>query len=195
MRRPLLIMLGPAALTALCWVGCSVERDYKILSIFFEGVPTPEELRAQSAGSGLGVAPNYVIHPPFAQDKCLECHVSSVQVRLTRDDSGMCLKCHEGVPTEYTYVHGPVRDSCLWCHDPHLSGHKHLLRLRSPGLCRQCHDEGLMSTQVPGHQDPDADCLECHQGHGGPTRGFLRPSYRKEEADGGAVASGPEYGS
>ena len=50
MRRPPVIMLIPLAVAAACWVGCSVEKDYKILSFFFEGVPTPEELAAQRAG-------------------------------------------------------------------------------------------------------------------------------------------------
>jgi len=192
MRRPLVITLVPAALAMACWVGCSIERDYKILSFFFEGVPTPESLREEATSPGLGAAQNYVVHAPYARDACLECHVSSVQIQLSRDDSGLCLKCHEGVPTEYAFMHGPVAGACLWCHDPHLSGHKHLLRQRSPEVCMQCHDEGLMATSDPAHDDPGTDCLECHQGHGGPTRGFLRPSYRKKEA--GSVAVAPRRG-
>ena len=194
MRRPMVILLAPAALTAACWVGCSVERDYKILSFFFEGVPTPEALAAETTGTGLAAATNYVIHRPFADDACLECHVSSVQIQLTRDDSRVCLKCHEGVPTEYAVMHGPVASACLWCHNPHLSGHKHLLQQPSPDLCLQCHDEGLMSSPVPGHEDLNTDCLACHQGHGGPSRGFLRSTYEKE-AGSDAIAPGREDGS
>jgi predicted CXXCH cytochrome family protein len=194
MRRPLVIMLIPAALTAACWVGCSVERDYKILSIFFEGVPTPQQMKAESAGTGLAAAKNYVIHRPYADDACLECHVSAAQVRLSRNDSQVCRKCHESVLTEYPVMHGPVARACLWCHNPHMSGHPYLLQQPMPALCLQCHDEGLMSTTVAAHQDPSANCLSCHDGHGGTARYFLRPSYKKE-AGGGTGAPGRADGS
>jgi predicted CXXCH cytochrome family protein len=190
MRRPLVIMLIPLAVAAACWVGCSVEKDYKILSFFFEGVPTPEELAAQRAGGpDLASAGKYVIHDPYDRDACLECHPSPTDMQLTRADSQGCRKCHESVLTQYAVMHGPVvGEECLWCHNPHMSVNEHLLRQRPPELCMQCHDEGLMSSQLPAHEDPDRDCLACHQGHGGPTRGFLRPSYNEKEAGGVAVA-------
>jgi predicted CXXCH cytochrome family protein len=194
MRRPLVITLIPTAVAVACWVGCSVEKDYKILSFFFEGVPTPEELAAQrSGGLALATAPNYLIHSPYAAEACLECHASPTDMLMTRDDSHVCRKCHEGVVTQYAVMHGPVvGEACLWCHNPHMSGHEHLLRQGSPALCMQCHDEGLMNSLLPAHDAPGTDCLACHQGHGGSTRGFLLPSYDEKEAGGVAVAPGRE---
>jgi predicted CXXCH cytochrome family protein len=195
MRRPLVITLIPLALAAAGWGGCSIERDYKILSFFFEGVPTPESLAAQTTGSGLGAAPNYVIHAPYADDACLECHASPADMQLTRDDADVCVNCHESVLTQHPVMHGPVAGvACVWCHNPHMSGHQYLLRQLPPELCMQCHDEGLMSSALPSHEDPNADCLACHQGHGGLTRSFLRPSYDGKEAGDDAVAPGPEDG-
>jgi predicted CXXCH cytochrome family protein len=74
-------------------------------------------------------------------------------------------------------MHGPVAEAeCLLCHSPHESSVPHLLRMRSPRLCVQCHVVGTTLGTRPEHQDAKADCLECHVGHGSTKHGLLKPA-------------------
>lgn len=171
---------------ALGWVvliglgSCSVEKHYKILSFWFDGVPDPKA-KARAGASGLGSepdarsSPTYSAHRPFVQDECRECHSS--RFRLGSGDSQVCLKCHQDRTTEYPRMHGPVSAvACLWCHSPHDSAYAWLLKSDGRALCMQCHEQGLLRTEgVAAHGDELRKCLECHRGHGGESAGFLRP--------------------
>jgi predicted CXXCH cytochrome family protein len=67
-------------------------------------------------------------------------------------------------------------NECLWCHEAHESTNRYLLVLESPDTCLACHRfEILGPRQPPEHDDPGRDCLECHHGHGGQVKYFLKP--------------------
>ena len=175
------VLLACAAAMTLAiglWGGCSVERDYKVLSFFFDGVPDPEaRQRALETGVGkvdITTSPTYTVHKPYAAEQCSECHGG--RSRLTKRDSSLCLKCHKDEPTRYERMHGPVAAiACLWCHEPHESAYSTLLRDKPNAVCGLCHEAGALdSARVPEHADASRECLSCHDGHGGTQRYFLR---------------------
>lgn len=160
------------------WSGCSVRKHYKILSLFFDGVPDPNAPRASvlpgsSVPGQLRDSPTYSVHQPFLEEKCGDCHTS--RFRLEAAGADVCLKCHTGATTQFPHMHGPVAASaCLWCHVPHESAYAHLLKGAARAVCTECHEPSLLSAQrVPAHADQARDCLECHAGHGGHDRYFL----------------------
>jgi predicted CXXCH cytochrome family protein len=168
---------------AATWLGCSVEKNYELLSFFFDGVPDPnapelDQVRGRRGGPRISVTS----HAPYRERLCKECHVGASDFGMTfagfeNVDRDVCLKCHEGETTAYRKMHGPVAaGDCLWCHRPHESRYAHLLRLDGPDLCADCHDPGLLSPATPGHVEPERSCLDCHHGHGGDTAYFLRPA-------------------
>ncbi len=180
--------LGRAAGVLLClcaagaWVGCSVERNYKVLTFFFDGVPDPNAPKpAADSPAGLQLdirqSPSYSIHRPYADDQCSECHADR-QVRIGGRDSTVCLKCHKETLPVHAVTHGPVdANACLWCHVPHESAYAVLFKAPARDVCSQCHTpEMLVSARVPEHADAGRSCLECHFGHGGEQRYFLKPS-------------------
>jgi predicted CXXCH cytochrome family protein len=73
-------------------------------------------------------------------------------------------------------MHGPVAaGACMWCHAPHESIHRSLLRDADRKVCAQCHTAAMLAgTKVPEHADESRACLECHTGHGGPAPYMLR---------------------
>ncbi len=177
-RRALAVALAAVACLAVLWPGCSVEKNYRVLSFFFDGVPDPNAPVRRSAGGGLGAGPAQAaivaVHKPYAEEKCASCHVSRFQ--LTVNDSALCLKCHGEKPTEYAVMHCPVAaGACLWCHTPHESAYASLLKAPARDVCSQCHVPGTLSTRrTPAHADAARSCLECHSGHGGTRPYFIR---------------------
>lgn len=167
------------SLLILAWSGCSIEKDYETLSLFFDGVPDPKAIQAAQIGedgkpANIRVSPTYSSHEPFMKEQCSDCHGG--RKRLNKNDSSICLKCHEGVPTKHERMHGPVAaGACMWCHHPHESAFAALLRDVPTKVCAQCHDSSLLSTTVvPEHADAARSCLDCHTGHGGAQPYFLR---------------------
>jgi predicted CXXCH cytochrome family protein len=171
-----LVVLATVFATVTLWLGCSVQKHYKLLSFFFDGVPDPN---APITLAGGGRIPGLVYYPhkPYEDNQCAECHSSPAEMVINRDDSSACLNCHAAVVNEYALMHGPVAAAaCLWCHAPHESPLRPLLRARGPELCTQCHGLELMnSPQPPEHHDLKRDCLGCHFGHGGTDPFFLLP--------------------
>lgn len=166
-----------ALLAVMAWPGCTVTRDnYKTLSKFFDGVPDPDAviLTLPDGGVVTAAAGMLSIHRPYLEEKCVECHDSGLS--MARNDAAVCLKCHTGKDHEYPYMHGPVAArACLWCHLPHESARKHLLRDADRAMCGMCHAPGLLSAStVPEHADQARGCLECHTGHGGQRPRMLR---------------------
>lgn len=166
-----------ALVLALAWAGCGVTpSNYKTLSFFFDGVPNPNSTAAGAPAGADGPSARVMVssHVPYIQESCGECHTA--KLRMPRNDSRFCLKCHEGVDQTYERMHGPVAArACLWCHHPHESALPHLLRDADRTICSQCHTpEMLDSTRVPEHADASRACLECHVGHGSPKPFMLR---------------------
>jgi predicted CXXCH cytochrome family protein len=116
------------------------------------------------------------------QRKCEICHgeqdenqIASAEVKLVAEPPQLCFKCHP--ETDYSdsteTVHGPLAvGACLFCHDPHLSKNKHLLRKPVPELCYGCHDKNAIDL-IADHSGADA-CLSCHKGHSSPKKSLLR---------------------
>lgn len=176
-RRAIALAIGTSCALLTIWGGCSVEKNYDVLSFFFDGVPDPNAttLTRADALRQMRDSPTYTIHKPFAEDKCEDCH--GRRFNLSKQDSSICLKCHEGVPDEQPRVHGPVAAAaCLWCHTPHESAYAALLKGPARGVCSACHEPSLLGTDtVPQHKPDDTtSCVECHSGHGGTVRYFLK---------------------
>lgn len=193
MRRRLawLAAVAPVAVVlAAWWPGCSVEKNYELLRLFFDGVPDPHAaIPLSGAGAeAMRRSPTYSVHAPYAREECASCHQRRFE--LSREDSRLCLDCHSQVPGAHERMHGPVAaGACLWCHAPHESPYRALLKAPSQEVCGACHDRGMLGRSVSAHADPEADCLECHMGHGGARRYFLRG-----EAAGRAGARTPPPG-
>jgi predicted CXXCH cytochrome family protein len=152
-----------------------VEKNYELLSFFFDGVPDPNApLLPGATIEQIRQSPTYSIHKPFAEDRCADCHERRFD--LGPADSDMCLKCHEAVPSEKPLMHGPVAAvACLWCHTAHESPYVALLKAPPRTACATCHDAAILSSaRVPEHAPESlVSCLDCHSGHGGTTRYFL----------------------
>jgi predicted CXXCH cytochrome family protein len=175
------------AVAAVVVVGCSVEKHYEVLSFFFDGVPQPGTGvpgGAGAAGAGGRPAPAVIVssHSAFTERRCEDCHGETggfglVVTGFSDLDATVCGNCHTQIMEEYPRMHGPVTaQECLWCHWAHESPYPHLLAQASPDLCLGCHGFELRGLpQPPEHVDLDRDCLDCHQGHGGQQRYFLKP--------------------
>ena len=171
-RRSALIAAG-----LLAWAGCSAERNYQLLTFFFDGVPNPNALPITATSGGRAVSmrasPTYSGHPPFLAEECSACHKSKFsQQAITAE---VCAECHDGVRDQFPFMHGPVIvGACLWCHVPHESAYSHLLKQEPRVVCGQCHELAQLSTEgVPGHADEERSCLDCHSGHGSVRRYML----------------------
>ena len=169
----LLLIAGPVIAFAL-WSGCSVtQKNHKVLSFFFDGVPEPS---VSPAAAAAGAGPSRVIlHRPYAEERCDACHRS--KYRPSKTDSSICLECHAAVQTQHERMHGAViAAACLWCHNPHESSHPALLRSADRKVCGQCHtEEMLRASRIPEHTDASRACLECHSGHGSSRPFLLKP--------------------
>jgi predicted CXXCH cytochrome family protein len=157
------------------WCGCSVTKsNYSTWTFFFDGVPDPSAA-VGAPGGDQTVAVSVVVHAPFGEEKCESCH--RTQYRPQRNDPSACISCHGNVAERLAWTHGAVAGgACLWCHSPHESARRWLLRGPDRQVCMQCHPASTMNgTDVPAHVDPTASCLGCHFGHGGASPTMLRP--------------------
>jgi predicted CXXCH cytochrome family protein len=176
---PWLACLCAAALglSGLLSLGCSIEKNYKVLSFFFDGVPDPNApMKPTRPGGTVDIeqSPTYSAHKPWKEERCEECHTRTL--KMGSRDSEVCLKCHAAKMTEHERMHGPVAvGACLWCHNPHNSAYPHLLKGPAREVCAQCHSASMLSAEkAPAHAQENRSCLECHHGHGGDQRFFLR---------------------
>ena len=185
-RQPLLALRTFRAIAvcfslALLTLGCSVRKNYKTLSFFFDGVPDPNARIVMVAGpagmtaaNGLPVQMKMYSHKPYAEGKCDACHLADKK-HLVTVKAELCIKCHAPATTQYSTMHAPVAvGQCLWCHEPHESDSPKLLKTTAPQLCLQCHDANLLPSDVKSHLLADqANCLDCHTGHGGEKHSLL----------------------
>lgn len=179
-----------ACLGLTAWVGCSIDKNYKVLSFFFDGVPDPakvKEVEAAAAMQGYSdprKSPSYSVHKPYAEEKCADCHEG--RLRISKYDSTICLKCHDQKVSDHPVTHGPVvAQACLWCHSPHESAYPSLMKARPRDVCTQCHTAAMLENpRVPAHTDDTKDCLACHFGHGSSDRYLMRPEGWKQETAG-----------
>jgi predicted CXXCH cytochrome family protein len=160
--------------------GCSVKRNYKTLTFFFDGVPDPnapvklaDNIGVPGSTNSISVIKAYQ-HKPFSEQKCSACHTEDKK-HLISLKADLCITCHEKTTHEQVVMHTPVANGqCLWCHEPHESDQIHLLKSTSSQLCTQCHDREFLSTGTPEHLSTQANCLSCHVAHGGSKASMLR---------------------
>ena len=167
----LLLIVGFAHL------GCSETTRYRVLSFFFDGVPSPEERAADEARADADAdrktpedkreeLPIVTSHAPYRDRECSKCHAdASMQADIF--DPALCEKCHkQHFAVEATdWVHGPVAaGECGFCHEPHESQYPSLLKTSQSDLCLQCHSAETLTRTY--HSDAkEQACSTCHDPH------------------------------
>ncbi|NOX90396.1 MAG: hypothetical protein GXO77_15405 [Calditrichaeota bacterium] len=177
------------AILVVSLINCTPQVRYRILSVFFDGVPNPEQTKKKSNQLSLDSLqtnkanrltlqkknePEAVLHPPFADRDCAVCHNMGIGSSLSERQPELCFECHDDFRSEYTQLHGPVAlGKCTTCHHPHLSKNKYLLKRAGQQLCLYCHQKSdVLKNEV--HEDlGDTACTECHNAHGGDEASFL----------------------
>jgi len=188
----MLLLIGMGWIIGLLGCGTPQER-YRTLSYFLDGVPNPDApagAHVQVPGQQVTTSVRIVSrHKPYLDNQCATCHRSpSGEIQEFDLAYGTCVKCHKTVTTGQALMHGPVAiGQCKWCHAPHQSTEPALLRDTPIKVCTQCHDDQLLGNTPPEHQDGKTSCLQCHFGHGGAARNFLKP----KPAPGAAAATAP----
>jgi predicted CXXCH cytochrome family protein len=167
------------------WFGCTAQRRYEILSLFFDGVPDPNapppgsDVERDAQGNPIVRASEFA-HKPFEDGNCGACHAnpSGSFSEFDKVSDDVCLKCHADVPHAYPRMHGPVAlGLCSQCHLPHESSVRPLLRDDPAVMCATCHSAELLPPEPPDHFTK-RDCLDCHGGHGGTEAGLLRGGWQ-----------------
>jgi predicted CXXCH cytochrome family protein len=171
----------------LALISCAAEKRYKILTIFFDGVPRPGERKVQEksetkpqdkSGRQEGQPQKDVIriisrHPDFAEKACDNCHDQSASNFLRTQTDDLCFTCHDQSDFQGAFVHGPVAvRECLTCHLPHESQYSKLLKKNDEELCLYCH-LGEDIAQNPAHST-GSQCTECHYAHAAANRFLLK---------------------
>ena len=179
---------------ALCLTGCLVwscagTTKHQLLSFFFDGVPSPvaepaegeqhtEEPKSEviATAEPRRTRARLFAHEPYQTNRCGACHNPQDGGLLRPPERGLCQGCHQGVPGDARYVHGPVNvKACLFCHHPHASPYEGVLAAAPTDLCLRCHEPDDL-TAGPHHEEvEDRSCADCHDAHGGDNRFFLRP--------------------
>ena len=166
---------------------CSVEKNRKLLSVFFDGVPskiekeviTTEKMVKDSKNIKTVFDPIKSSHPDFKSRNCSKCHTKSVSNFLKTDRKKICFSCHKEDKFTGPYVHGPVAvRACNNCHDPHQSVNEKLLLEKGKQLCSLCHRVPITGDSLPCRGD---NCLECHEPHVSSNKYFLKNSDSSEK--------------
>jgi predicted CXXCH cytochrome family protein len=190
----------PALAAVFCGVllatGCSSTNRHEWLAFFFDGVPpetsvTNRPVAQVATGTSRAAAvvpkprfpkpPENLMHRPYAENKCAECHgggdMMTAQPRVPVPQ--LCFTCHKDFLAGNKVKHQPVEDGeCLSCHDPHPSPYKNLLIKKGNALCLTCHDDPLAEGKFK-HQAVEAgDCTDCHAPHATHFKGLLKKSVK-----------------
>ncbi|MFQ5697000.1 MAG: cytochrome c3 family protein [Myxococcota bacterium] len=178
MRRAVALALVPLLSIAL-GAGCLSPRSrHRLLTTFFDGVPPLERELPEGAappprvasvtpsGSPRPAAPVLLLHDPYSDRACTECHDADRSNRLIDKVPELCWSCHDAEDYEGSVTHGPVAAGrCLACHDPHRSPNESLLVRAPASLCTGCHDRQTFPELERHRQREGADCLGCHDPH------------------------------
>ncbi len=170
---------------------------HRTLTIFFDGVPLREvdiveEESVDPNAENVRERPKVVWYVHETEKQCAHCHGNrqqktfSREVQLTAQAPDLCYGCHDPfVPTALDdWVHGPVAaGECLFCHEPHRTRNKHLLRRPIPELCYGCHEQAVVGL-ILGHSDESLSaCNDCHGAHIGSREYFLKPDRQENAVD------------
>jgi predicted CXXCH cytochrome family protein len=164
---------------AAVWAaGCDATARYRVLSIFFDGVPVPTAPEPpRGAPEEVAVQPRkvgYREHGPYGARLCNACHTAGTSNALTLPTDQICFQCHD-IRLNKKYIHGPLASGgCLACHDPHSSQYRYLLLSDADTFCAHCHDTRDLA-KVPAHGDGyEAQCTTCHDPHMSDKKYLLR---------------------
>lgn len=162
---------------------CSVSKNYKTLSFFFDGVPDPSDsikrevsLRSIEPVDSLlnlndstqELKDKIFYHDPYQYKGCSNCHDSREVGRMISGEPDLCYQCHEDFSEKYKFTHGPVGGGfCTTCHNPHSSKNAHLLKDDNNKLCLYCHNRDELSENEMHNKGEDTQCISCHNPHGG----------------------------
>ena len=172
-RMAVLILLA----VFLC-VSCSTQKHFRLLSFFFDGVPSAEEPSAAAAQdkeeageseSGLiayAESKKYFDHQPYMDRDCSSCHLDDD--KGLRGEDLMCQGCHKGRSDSFLHEHGPWGGGfCITCHEPHRSEYEGLLKLPGNELCFSCHGAEYGKESIFHQLREEQSCTACHGPHGG----------------------------
>ncbi len=196
LNKPRVIFICLLIITGLvCIVSCDKAKKHRVLTFFFDGVPPlwdPNAIqdpnskalpvtagrRRAAAGSDHG----------WTKEDCSICHGEkadySSSSKLASQVPGLCYQCHEDESMSQRYMHGPVaKGDCLFCHDPHRSGHQYLLNYSAPELCLRCHNREALEAIDHLVEPIYSKCLECHAGHSSPGRFLLRSNQQDQPVE------------
>jgi predicted CXXCH cytochrome family protein len=155
--------------------------SYKTLSIFFDGVPNPQDplIIASDYNSNpyesaridevhaLKAGPEMNYHMPYLDKACTACHDENKFGKFVLPEPDLCYQCHDDFSTTYAVLHVPVEmGECTSCHSPHMSENRKLLVKTGQQLCLSCHDKGDVMKMESHEGIGDSDCIECHNPHG-----------------------------
>ncbi|MBW2733760.1 MAG: hypothetical protein JRH20_15335 [Deltaproteobacteria bacterium] len=162
------------------------------------------------------------VHGPIGVGSCRPCHRPLIeglagpwhkkgQMEIPVAKAKLCLPCHSEIERarKLRFKHKPVnRANCGYCHDPHASTERYLLRNGKPGesqkYCFMCHrDQKNFRRKVKHQPAVKGRCSRCHVAHGSSIQGLLRKSqsqlcaechkkldWRKRKVVHGPVAAG-----
>ena len=114
-------------------------------------------------------------HHPVPEKKifCANCHdphgSGTEKLLLKSSVKQTCTKCHAEKEGPFLYEHADMTEDCRACHTPHGSVNQHLLPVREPFLCLQCHPTHPLtgSTTAESKMAVYTRCTDCHsQIHG-----------------------------
>ena len=177
LKRGKILSCLPFAMIIILW-SCS----HKTLSIFFDGVPdpdnttslpadlndTPEIAQNTETPHKNEAAQTYFNHAPFQQRECASCHDPNVMGQLQQPVPQLCYQCHDDYASKFKVLHAPVdAGECMICHSPHLALYNRLLNRPGQQVCYECHSPDDVLAKEPHGDIADADCTECHNPHGG----------------------------
>lgn len=158
----------------ICLAGCSSVTGHKILTTFFDGVPSlppPEDLckeyadakkNTEEKGAKVAEVIERSEHPPYAERRCDDCHDKQKEGGLIAPRNELCMVCHTGFIKGY-YVHGPIAvGQCLACHVPHNSNYPSLLKVSKKELCGTCHREKRAAFELHKKTvERNFNCTDC----------------------------------
>ena len=173
-------------------VSCDESRRYEVITFFFDGVEPSGALKLgdesvdtnSPAPAEEAAGPIWYVHEP--RKDCTVCHGRRGQRRntarafLVLPVPQLCYDCHEDRMVRGPNVHGPVAvGQCLFCHNPHKSQVKYLLKGPVPELCYLCHDTDAVEA-IPAHSVRElASCIDCHDPHASMERPLLKDDARR----------------
>lgn len=110
------------------------------------------------------------VHPVF--EDCQNCHGKKIE--LLKKEPTLCFDCHPEVQekiSSYKVKHSVMESPCTYCHSPHLSNQRFLLKSSTKIICKSCHEyrynfEHKIISLL--------GCNSCHFPHGSNLKNHLK---------------------